>query len=152
MFVCVDMCQANQAIQRERYPVVSRDELLTELNCSKVFTKLDLKWGFHQIPLQEDSLSVTTLIIHHGLFRYERLMFGVSSAPEQYQHIIRDVLQSCEGIVNIVDDIIIHEVTMEEHDRRLFAVLDCLTRQSRCPYPCIHCVLWPVGNLTSHCL
>ena len=124
--VCVDMRQANAAIQRERYPVPSTDELLHELNGSKVFSKLDLKWGFHQIPLSEDSRAVTSFVTHRGIFQYKHLMFGVSSAPEQYQCIIRDVLRSCEGVVNIADDIIVHRADMEEHDRRLFAVLERL--------------------------
>ena len=75
--VCVDMRQANTAIQRERYPVPSTDELLHELNGNKVFSKLDLKWGFHQIPLYEDSRAVTSFLTHRGIFQYKHLMFGV---------------------------------------------------------------------------
>ena len=123
--VCVDMRQANTANQRERYPVPSTDELLHELNGSKVFSKLDLKWGFHQITLSEDSRAMTSFVTHCWILQYKRLMFGVSSAPEQCQRIIRDVLRSCEGVVNIADDIIVHGADMAEHDRRLFAVLDC---------------------------
>ena len=53
-------------------------------------------------------------------------MFGVTSAPEKYQQIIRDVLRGCEGMVNIADDLIIHGEGVEQHDERLFAVLDRL--------------------------
>jgi len=53
-------------------------------------------------------------------------MFGVTSAPEKYQQIIRDVLRGCEGVANIADDLIIHGRGEEQHDKRLSAVLDRL--------------------------
>ena len=53
-------------------------------------------------------------------------MFGVTSAPEKCQQIIRDVLRGCGAVANIADDLIIHENGVEEHDRRLFPVLDRL--------------------------
>ena len=53
-------------------------------------------------------------------------MFGVTLAPEQYQRIIRDILTSCKGVVNIADDIVGRGATSKEHDRCLFAVLEPL--------------------------
>lgn len=53
-------------------------------------------------------------------------MFGISSAPEVYQHVIQQSLQGCEGVANISDDIIIHGKNTEEHDRRLQRVLERL--------------------------
>ena len=107
------MRRANQAIVRERHPIPTVDDVL---NGSTVFSKLDLRWGFHQIELEEQSRKITTFITHKGLFRYKRLMFGISSAPELYQHTIQQVLEGCEGAYNIHDDIIIHGRTVEEHD------------------------------------
>ncbi|PFX23119.1 Transposon Tf2-6 polyprotein [Stylophora pistillata] len=63
-----------------------------------------------------------------GLYRYKWLMFGVTSAPEKYQQIIRDVLRGCAGVANIADDLIVHGGDVEEHDKRLFAVLDRLSK------------------------
>ena len=125
--VCVDMRRANEAIIRERHPIPTVEELLYDLNGSAVFSKIDLKWGFHQILLSEESRHVTTFVTHQGLYRYKRLLFGVTSAPEKYQQLIKDVLSSCAGVTNIVDDIIIHGKDIEEHDRRLYAVLDRLS-------------------------
>lgn len=67
------------------------------MNGSAMFSKLDLKWGFQHIELEESSRDITTLVIHKGLFRYKRLMFGISSAPEMYQRIIQQVIAGCEG-------------------------------------------------------
>lgn len=91
-----------------------------------MFSRLDLKWGFHQILLSEQSRHITTFTTHRGLYRYRRLIFGITSAAEKYNHIIRDVLQDCEGVANIADDLIIHGSDIEEHDKRLFAVLNRL--------------------------
>ena len=87
--ICIDMQRANKAITRERHsiPMV---ELLHDLSESMVFSKVDLKWGFHRILLSEDSRHITMFMTHCGLYRYKRLMFGMTSAPEKYQQIVRD--------------------------------------------------------------
>ena len=62
--VCVDMRRANEAIVRERHPIPTVEELLHDLNGSTVFSKIDLKWGFHQILLSEESCHITTFVTH----------------------------------------------------------------------------------------
>ena len=93
--VCVDMRRANEATERERHPIPTIEEILYDLNGSTVFSKLDLKWGFHQAELEEESREITTFVNHRGLYRYKRLMFGISSAPEKYQKVISDVIRGC---------------------------------------------------------
>ena len=117
--LCVDTRQANGAIVWERHPIPTVDEILHDLNGSTVFSKLDIKWAFHQVELSEASRPITTFATHKGLFRYKRLMFGVSCAPEMYQRVIQQVLEGCDDVRNIHDDIIVHGQTTEEHDKRL---------------------------------
>ncbi|KAK7104470.1 hypothetical protein V1264_019182 [Littorina saxatilis] len=126
--LCVDMRRANEAVERQRYPMPTVEETLIEMNGSTVFTKLDLKWGFHQLELDEESRGITTFASHNGLYRYRRLNFGICSAPELYQFTIQQVLQDCEGARNMTDDIIVHGKNMEEHDQRLEKVLDKLEK------------------------
>ena len=121
--LCVDMRCANEAIIRERLPIPTVDEVLEELNGSTVFSKLDLRHGFHQVELHADSRDITTFVTHDGLFRYKRLSFGVNAAPEKYQHIISQVIVDIEGVVNIADDLIIHGKTVAEHDQSLHKLL-----------------------------
>jgi hypothetical protein len=121
--ICVDMRMANVAVERERHPIPTVDEVLAELNGATIFSKIDLTLGYHQIELDLDSRDITTFATHMGLYRYKRLMFGINAAPEHYQRIIRNVLQDCEGVQNISDDIIIHGKTQEEHNVRLDKVL-----------------------------
>ena len=124
--VCVDVRRANEAITRERHPIPTIEEVLYDLNGSTVFSKLDLKWGFHQVELEEESREITTFVTHRGLYRYKRLMFGISSAPEKYQRIISDVIRGCKGVANIADDLIVHGKDAGEHDKNLHAVLQRL--------------------------
>ena len=124
--VCIDMRKANEAIARERHPIPTIEEILYDLNGATIFSKLDLKWGFHQIELEEQSRDITTFVTHRGLYRYKRLMFGITSAPEKYQKIISDVIQGCNGVANIADDLIVYRCDLQEHDRNLHAVLQRL--------------------------
>ncbi|MCG8048362.1 MAG: DDE-type integrase/transposase/recombinase [Candidatus Thiodiazotropha taylori] len=125
--VCVDMRRANEAVQRERHPIPTVDEILHDLNEATVFSKLDLVQGYHQIILKDDgSRDITTFVTNKGLYRYKRLNFGISSASEMYQHVIEQVLHGCEGTRNISDDIIVHGKTKEEHDHRVCKVLERL--------------------------
>ena len=113
-------------VKHERYPVPTVDEVLQDLNNSKFFSKLDLNSAYHQIELDSESRDITTFATHEGLYRYKRLMFGVSCAPEMYKKILQQVLQECEGAHNILDDIIVHGETEEEHDRRFERVVQVL--------------------------
>ena len=119
----VDMRAANQAVMRERHPIPTVDEVLHDMNGAKVFSKLDLKYGYHQIELDPDSREITTFVTHKGLFRYKRLIFGINAASEKFQNIISQVLQGCEGAQNISDDIVVYGANQEEHDQRLRKVM-----------------------------
>ncbi len=124
--LCLDMRRANEAVIRGRHPIPTVDEILQNMNGSKVFSKLDLKWGYHQMELKPESRDITTFAVHTGVYRYKRLIFGVSSASEQYQYEVANVLIGIEGADNISDDIIVHGSNQEIHDRRLHAVLQRL--------------------------
>ena len=128
--ICVDMRRANDAIWREKLPIPTVDEVLEELNGSTVFSKLDMNMGFHQIELEEGSRDITTFSADDSLFRYKRLSFGVNSAPEQYQNIVRQTIAGCPRATNITDDIVVHGKTTEEHDRNLVMLLNRLQERN----------------------
>ena len=92
--ICVDKKQANTVIERSRHPIPTIDDALSELSGSTEFTKLDLTMRFHQLEQKEGiSRDVTTFTAQAELFRYQRLMFGIFSAPELCQHVISQALQ-----------------------------------------------------------
>jgi len=124
--LCVDMRKANLALKRERHVTPTIDDIITELNGSTVFSKVDLYKGFHQLELSEESRNMTVFASHVGLRRYKRLNFGVSVAPEIFQNEIRQALQGLQKTLNISDDIIVHGKTRQEHDKNLEALLQRL--------------------------
>lgn len=124
--LCVDMREANRAIRRERHIMPTLDDVLTVLNGARYFSKLDLREGYHQLVLDEESRKVTTFSTHLGLWRYQRLPLGVNAATEIFQEAIRQVLPEEEGVINISDDILVSGRTLKEHDRRLRSVLKSL--------------------------
>ena len=138
--VCVDMRQANKAIKRERHVTPTVKEMIGDLNGARVFSKLDLNQGYNQLELAPESRYITTFSSHMGLMRYKRLNFGISSAAEIFQNVIRETLDGIEGAINISDDILVFGKTHEEHNQNLEAVFRRLREKgltlnkSKCEY------------------
>ena len=99
------------------------EQILAQIAGAKVFTKLDANSGFWQIPLSAESALLTTFITPFGHYCFHLLPFGISSAPEHFQRRMSEVLSDLEGVVGLVDDVLIYSKTQEEHDQRLHPVL-----------------------------
>ena len=82
--LCIDMKRANKTINCERHPSPIVDDLVHNLNGATVFTKLDLRRGYHQVPLSPESRCITRFTTHKGLRQYTRLNFGTNSASEMF--------------------------------------------------------------------
>lgn len=91
---------------------------------ARVFSVVDANHGFWQVQLDEESSKLCTFNTPYGRYRFLRLPFGVSSAPEVFQKCIAQRLEGLEGVVNIVDDILVWGEDEEQHDRRLRALMD----------------------------
>ena len=126
--ICVDLRQANKAVQRQQYPIPTVEEILEPLNGATTFSKLDLNMGYHQIELDPESRHLTTFSTDRGLFRYKRLVLGVSSAFESFQQIISNLFSAEGNIKNIADDIIVWGKTKDEHDVALKKCLQILSQ------------------------
>ncbi|XP_062556917.1 uncharacterized protein K02A2.6-like [Armigeres subalbatus] len=124
--LCVDMRQANRGVLREYHPFPLIEELLGSVNGAVRFSRVDVKDAYHQLELSEGSRVITTFITKYGLFRYKRLMFGISCAPEIFQKVMDTILAGLEGVIVYLDDVMVHGKTQEEHDRRLAALLNRL--------------------------
>ena len=124
--ICVDLRKANEAVKRTRHPIPTLEDVMDKISNATIFSKIDLRMGYHQIELTDESRDITTFSCSKGIFRYKRLVFGLNSAFEQYQHIISDLLTNEKGITNISDDILIFGSTQTEHDRALERCLEIL--------------------------
>ena len=125
--ICVDLSKLNESVKRERHPLPAVDQTLAQLAGARLFTKLDANSGFWQIPLAPASSLLTTFITPFGRYRFNRLPFGISSAPEHFQRRMSEALAGLAGTVCMMDDILIHGATREEHDQRLHEVLHRLS-------------------------
>ena len=121
--ICADLTKLNQSIVRERYMLPTVEHTLGQLTGAIVFTKLDANSGFWQLKMDEESSYLTTFISPFGRYRYLRLPYGISSAPEHFQRRVLEILDGLEGVVCLVDDIVVHGRTQAEHDGRLQKVL-----------------------------
>ncbi len=120
--ICIDMRCVSKAIFRERHPIPTLNT--KDLNGATVFSKLDLRWGYHQVELYPESQILTTFSTHVGLKNYKRMIFGLLSEIYQY------VIQGIPGAQNISDDIIVFGKDQESHDQQLEITLARLAERS----------------------
>ena len=117
---------ANRACPVDPYPLPRIEELLANLAGGKCFSKLDMSQAYLQLPLDDESKELVTVNTHKGLFQYNRLPFGVASAPAIFQRSMDSLLQGIEGVSVYIDDILITGSSIEEHLQTLDTVLQRL--------------------------
>ena len=91
-----------------------------------MFSELDANSRFWQIPLAEESRHLTTFVTPFGRYCFNKLPFGISSAPELFQRRMGRLLEGLPGVLCLMDDVIMFGSNQEEHDTRLTATLECL--------------------------
>ncbi|KAI0227796.1 hypothetical protein LSAT2_021716, partial [Lamellibrachia satsuma] len=121
--ICVDLKQLNMAVRREHFMLPSLEDISPKLADSKVFSTLDAVSGFWQISIDEESQLLTTFITPYGRYAFCTLPFGISSAREIFQRKMSALLDGMNGVEVIMDDILVHGRSIEEHDARLDSVI-----------------------------
>ena len=98
--ICGDFkVTVNQVSKLDQYPIPKIEDLFTKLAGGKTFTKLDMSQAYQQLVLDKESRKYVVINTHRGLFRYNRLPFGVSSAPGIFQRTMENLLQGIPGVV-----------------------------------------------------
>ena len=113
----------NHALQVDSYPIPRVEHLFASMSGGKYFSKLDLSQAYLQIPLDDSSKELVTINTHKGLFRYNRLPFGISSAPAIFQRCMENLLQGINGVCVYFDDILVTGSPSEDHLQNLDKVL-----------------------------
>ena len=121
--IYVNLKSLNANVLREVHPLPAVDETLAQLTGAVIFSKLNANSGFWQIHLSLSSRPLTTFITPFGRYCFNKLPFGITSAPEHFQKRIGAILEGLEGVLCLMDDVLVFSRTKAEHDKKLFAVL-----------------------------
>ena len=122
--IVIDPRDLNKAIKREHYPMKTVEEVATRLAGAAFFSVLDVEKAFWHVKLDSKSAKLTTFNSPFGRFYFNRLPFGIVSAPEVFQRKAAEVIEGLSGVDVIMDDILIWGSTIEEHNERLRATLE----------------------------
>ena len=123
MRICGDFKYLNDNIACEKYPLPRLEEIFAVVGKSTIFSKIDLKDAYLQLPVDVESQKLLVINTPKGLFKYKRLPFGVSSSPAIFQRFISQILMHIDGVIAFLDDIFVGGETQKEHDERLNRVL-----------------------------
>lgn len=121
--VCLDPKELNASLKPMIHPIPRSEEINSKLAGKKVFTVLDCKEGFYHFLLDEASANLCTFNTVFGCYKFLRLPFGVSIAPQLFQKVNEKNFANIDGVIVYIDDILIAAETEEEHDRILNKVL-----------------------------
>ncbi|XP_063390024.1 uncharacterized protein K02A2.6-like [Cydia fagiglandana] len=125
--ICADYkVTLNRVLQVDRYPVPKLDDLFSGLSNNKYFTKLDLSQAYNQLVLDEDSRAYTVINTHRGLFKYNRLVFGLASSPGIFQKFMVNLLRDIPDVVVFFDDILIKSRDLDSHVKAIKQVFTIL--------------------------
>lgn len=129
--MCVDLRPLNQRIHPQKYPFPIIEDQLDKLCGKKVFTKLDLKDGFHQINIHPEHTKYFSFAIPSGQYEFVKMPFGYSEAPAEFQKRILQIFYSLirsDKILIYIDNILIPTITIKENLEILKEVMVCLKK------------------------
>ena len=123
--MCVDYRALNKQTVKNTYPLPRIDELLDRLHNAKVFSKIDLRSGYHQIKIHDDDIHKTAFRTRYGLYEFLVLPFGLTNAPASFMCLMNDIFRDeLDSIVIIyLDDILVFSENEEQHKIDLEHVL-----------------------------
>lgn len=124
----IDYRKLNEQTLPDKYPIPEINDVLPQLGQNQFFSVLDLKSGFHQIPLREADRQKTAFSVNNGKYEFTRLPFGLRNAPSIFQRTLDDILRKWIGKICFVymDDIIIFSKNEEDHYKNIDAIFRTL--------------------------
>ena len=125
---CVDYRKVNAVTRKDAHPLPHIQNVFDSLQGARIFSTLDLKSGYWQVPMAPESVPKTAFTCHLGLFEFTRLPFGLANAPAIFRRAMNKVLSGLIGRTCMVyiDDIVIYSKSVEEHVQHLREVLERL--------------------------
>lgn len=122
--ICLDPRYINKYIVRPKLNIPTLESLTSELSGSKYFSVFDASSGFWSLKLDSESSKLTAFNTEYGIFCFKRMPFGISTASEQFQHALQNLLSDIPNLVVYIDDVLIYAKSKEEHDEIVVKFLE----------------------------
>jgi len=131
--LCIDYRELNKVSIKNRYPLPRIDDLFDQLQGTSVFSKIDLRSGYHQLKIKPYDISKTAFRTWYGHFEFLLIPFGLTYAPAVFMDLLNRIFQPYldQFVVMFIDDILIYFKNKEEHKEHLRIILQTL-REKNC--------------------
>ena len=139
----MDYCQLNKLTIKNKYPLPKIDDLLDQLRGAVVFSKIDLRSGYHQILVKPEDVQKTTFRSRYGHYEYVVMPFGVTNAPAIFMDYMNRIFRPWldKFVIVFIDDILLYSKNREEHAEHLWVVLHVL-REHQLYWKLSKCEFW----------
>jgi hypothetical protein len=126
--MCVDYRLLNEVTIKNKYPLPRIEDLFDQMRGAKVFCKIDLRSGYHQMTIRWSDIPKTAFTSRYGLYEYIVMSFGLTNAPAYFMCLMNKVFMEYldKFVVVFIDDLLIYSKTEEEHEEHLRLVLQKL--------------------------
>jgi hypothetical protein len=119
--MCVDYRSLNDVTIKNKYPPPRIEDLFDQMRGAKVFSKIDLRSGYHQLKIRPSDIPKTAFTTRYGLYEYTVMSFGLTNAPAYFMYFMNKIFMEYldNFVVVFIDDILIYSKNEGEHEERL---------------------------------
>ncbi|GKA53769.1 putative reverse transcriptase domain-containing protein [Tanacetum coccineum] len=129
--MCIDYRELNKLTVKNRYPLPRIDDLFDQLQGSSVYSKIDLRSGYHQLRVREEDIPKTAFRTRYGHYEFQVMPFGLTNAPAVFMDLMNRVCKPHldKFVIVFIDDILIYSKSKQEHEKHLKIILDLLKKE-----------------------